>query len=193
MVLRIRREDLLHERFLLQHNGLAIHIFLAIRRRRALIPTCVALRMVSDHHDRHIRLLRKRAASSASDPSANSTFTSLPLPLECHRESSPNTASVPLYQSCRTWSIHGPITAIGLQFCVRSRGSVLLSFFSSTIDSSVACRASALLESRSHGGSSPSVSTRQSSRKDRRPADPSRPASNTTAEDSSARHQCPLR
>ena len=64
---------------------------------------------------------------------------------------------VPLYQSSSTWSTHGPITAIVFSF-VRSSGSVLPSFFSSTIDSSVASRAKSLLDARSHGGAAPSLS-----------------------------------
>src|SRR6202007_1790473 len=94
------------------------------------------------------------AASAESDPSANRTFTPLPAASRTPSRMLTEYGGVPLYKSRSTWSIHGPITAIVFSL-VLSSGRAFLSFFSNTIDSSVASRARALLESRSHGGSSP--------------------------------------
>ena len=59
---------------------------------------------------------------------------------------------VPLYQSSATLSARGPITAMRLS-AVAFSGRRLPSFFSSTMDSSVTLRASALFFSHSHGSS----------------------------------------
>ena len=110
------------------------------------------------------RRLPRRPSSPAKPPLPDSsrprtaTFTFAPAASRMPSRIVTEYGHVPLYQSCSTWSIQGPITAIVFNF-VLSSGSVFPSFFSSTIDSSVACRASALLESRSHGGISPPVST----------------------------------
>ena len=56
---RIGGEHLLHQLFLFEHDGLAVHVFFSVRGRRALVPTCIALGMIANHHDGHIRFARE--------------------------------------------------------------------------------------------------------------------------------------
>ena len=96
------------------------------------------------------------AACAGSDASSHSTLTPGPAASRMPWSALTKYGGVPLYQSRSTWSAHGPITAMVLSLA-RSSGSVWLSFLSSTIDSSVASRASFLLASWSHGGSEASA------------------------------------